>query len=171
MKRFFLSLLSLVAVLQCAIAQSDNPATISVYPAVKDATGLINRISEKLLPYQKHITSKSLIKFMSRVPHTYTGDEGRTTKEDGNSYLVNYTYFYVAGTNQSKVQSLLDLAREKHLYDTTRYRFLFSSGESALEPSDLYVIDLKNPYIIPSLSFTDVRFSKGSYGDSVFKIT
>ena len=171
MKRFFLSLFSLVAVLQCAIAQSDKPATISVYPAVKDATGLINRISEKLLPYQKHITSKSLIKFMSRVPHTYTGDKGRTTEEDRDSYLVNYTYFYVARTDQSKVQSLLDLAREKHLYDTTRYRFLFSSGESALEPSALYVIDLKNPYIIPSLSFTDVRFSKGSYGDSVFKIS
>ena len=171
MKRFFLSLLLLVAVLQCAIAQSDKPATISVYPAVKDATGLINGISEKLLPYQKHITSKSLIKFMSRVPHTYAGDEGRTTEEDRDSYLVNYTYFYVARTDQAKVQSLLDLAREKHLYDTTRYRFLFSSGESALEPSALYVIDLKNPYIIPSLSFTDVRFSKGSYGDSVFKIS
>lgn len=171
MKRFFLSLLLLVAVLQCAIAQSDKPAIISVYPAVKDATGLINGISEKLLPYQKHITSKSLIKFMSRVPHTYAGDEGRTTEEDRDSYLVNYTYFYVARTDLSKVQSLLDLAREKHLYDTTHYRFLFSTGESALEPSALYAIDLKNPYIIPSLSFTDVRCSRGFYGDSVFKIS
>ena len=171
MKRVFLSLLSLVAVLQCAIAQSDKPATLSVYPAVKDATGLINGISEKLLPYQKHITSKSLIKFMSRVPHAYAGDEGRTTEEDRDSYLVNYTYFYVASTDQAKVQSLLDLAREKHLYDTTHYRFLFSSGESALEPSALYAIDLKNPYIIPSLSFTDVRCSKGFYGAYVFKIS
>ena len=171
MKRVILSLVLLVGALQVCFAQSDKPATISVYPAVKDATGLINGISEKLLPYQKHITSKSLIKFMSRVPHTYTGDKGRTTEEDRDSYLVNYTYFYVARTDLSKVQSLLDLAREKHLYDTTHYRFLFSTGESALEPSALYVIDLKNPYIIPSLSFTDVRCSRGFYGDSVFKIS
>ena len=88
MKRFFLSLLLLVAVLQCAIAQSEKPATLSVYPAVKDATGLINRISEKLLPYQKHITSKSLIKFMSRVLHTYAGDKGRTTEEDETHILL-----------------------------------------------------------------------------------
>ena len=101
MKRFFLSLLSLVAVLQCAIAQSDKPATLSVYPASQNVASLIRPINKKLLPYQKHITSKSLIKFMSRVPHTYTGDKGRTTEADRDSYLVNYTYFYVAGTNQS----------------------------------------------------------------------
>ena len=67
MKRFFLSLLWLVAVLQYAIAQSDKPVTLSVYPASQNVASLIRPINKKLLPYQKHITSKSLIDLLDLI--------------------------------------------------------------------------------------------------------
>ena len=67
MKRVILSLLLLVGALQVCFAQSEKPATLSVYPASQNVASLIRPINKKLLPYQKHITSKSLIDLLDFI--------------------------------------------------------------------------------------------------------
>ena len=162
MKRLFLSLLLLVAVLQCAIAQSDKPATLSVYPASQNVASLIRPINKKLLPYQKHITSKSLIDLLDFIS-TEIDKASRSPTDDA--------LFYVSEQNRSMVQSLLNLAKEKGLYDTSHYQLLLSRSSSDKDLYDLHVIDLKSPVAIPTLSITDVRCGKSSDGNPVFQLS
>ena len=162
MKRLFLSLLSLVAVLQCAIAQNDKPATLSVYPASQNVASLIRPINKKLLPYQKHITSKSLIDLLGFID---------TEIDKASPSPTDDALFYVSEQNRSMVQSLLNLAKEKGLYDTTHYQLLLSRSPSDKDLYDLHVIDLKSPVAIPTLSITDARCDKSSDSNPVFQLS
>ena len=163
MKRFFLSLLLLVAVLQCAIAQSDKPTTLSVYPASQNVASLIRPINKKLLPYQKHITSKSLIDLLDFISTEIDKASPSSPTDDA--------LFYVSEQNRSMVQSLLNLAKEKGLYDTSHYQLLLSRSPLDKDLYDLHVIDLKSPVAIPTLSITDVRCGKSSDGNPVFQLS
>ena len=163
MKRFFLSLLSLVAVLQCAIAQSEKPATLSVYPAFQNVASLIRPINKKLLPYQKHITSKSLIDLLDFISTEIDKASPSSPTDDA--------LFYVSEQNRSMVQSLLNLAKEKGLYDTSHYQLLLSRSPLDKDLYDLHVIDLKSPVAIPTLSITNAHCGKSSDGNPVFQLS
>ena len=162
MRRFFLSLLLLVAVLQCAIAQSDKPTTLSVYPASQNVASLIRPINKKLLPYQKHITSKSLIDLLGFID---------TEIDKASPSPTDDALFYVSEQNRSLVQSLLNLAKEKGLYDTSHHQLLLSRSSSDKDLYDLHVIDLKSPVAIPTLSITNARCGKSSDGNPVFQLS
>ena len=66
MKRISLLLLMLISCLQMSMAQALKPVQISFYPVVHDPHELLKSISDKLLPYQKHITTYPLVKYFGR---------------------------------------------------------------------------------------------------------
>ncbi|MCR5078193.1 MAG: hypothetical protein K6A82_09180 [Prevotella sp.] len=57
----------------------------------------------------------------------------------------------------AKVSALLALARSHELYDTLRYRILLAPDKEVEGMADLFVLDLQNPYAMPSVRFTEVN--------------
>ncbi len=66
MKRIIFVLSVFFSCLQPTIAQSLKPVQISFYPVLHDPHELLKSISDKLLPYQKHITTRPLEKYFGR---------------------------------------------------------------------------------------------------------
>lgn len=66
------------------------------------------------------------------------------------------TVFIVNRTDSAKVEALLALAREKGFYDASRYRYFFQLDGLSNTQLYLYIADMKSPYAIPSVQYTDV---------------
>lgn len=154
MKRIIFVLSVFVSCLQLTIAQSLKPVQISFYPVLHDPHELLKSISDKLLPYQKHITTQPLEKYFGRfndeiynngdageadstaafkkrfgtLPDTegYVAAAAAEAADNGEDVAATLTsYVQVNPQDENTVMKLLKLAREKQLYDTSRYMFGF----------------------------------------------
>lgn len=186
MKRISLLLLMLISCLQMSMAQALKPVQISFYPVVHDPHELLKSISDKLLPYQKHITTRPLEKYFGRFNDEIYGNQNAAeadstaafkkrfgTLPDTDGYVAAAaadaadngedvafhmnSYVQVNPQDEKIVMRLLNLAREKQLYDTSRYIFGFGINELMDDWLILCALDKQSPYAIPTASFTAVR--------------
>lgn len=193
MKRISLLLLMLISCLQVTMAQALKPVQISFYPVVHDPHELLKSISDKLLPYQKHITTRPLEKYFGRFNDEIYGNQDATeadstaafkkrfgTLPDTDGYVAAAaadaadngedvafhmnSYVQVNPQDEKIVMRLLNLAREKQLYDTSRYIFGFGINELMDDWLILCALDKQSPYAIPTASFTAVRKDEISDG-------
>lgn len=193
MKRIIFVLSVFVSCLQLTIAQSLKPVQISFYPVLHDPHELLKSISDKLLPYQKHITTRPLEKYFGRfndeiynnedageadstaafkkrfgtLPDTegYVAAAAAEAADNGEDGAATQTsYVQVNPQDENTVMKLLKLAREKQLYDTSRYMFGFGLNRMMGDWSILCALDKKSPYAIPSASFTAVHKEESSEG-------
>lgn len=192
MKRISLLLLMLISCLQMTMAQALKPVQISFYPVVHDPHELLKSISDKLLPYQKHITTRPLEKYFGRFNDEIYGNQDATeadstaafkkrfgTLPDTDGYVAAAaeaadngedvafhmnSYVQVNPQDEKIVMRLLNLAREKQLYDTSRYIFGFGINELMDDWLILCSLDKQSPYAIPTASFTAVRKDEISDG-------
>lgn len=193
MKRISLLLLMLISCLQMSMAQALKPVQISFYPVVHDPHELLKSISDKLLPYQKHITTRPLEKYFGRFNDEIYGNQNAAeadstaafkkrfgTLPDTDGYVaaaaaeaadngedVTFhmnSYVQVNPQDEKIVMRLLNLAREKQLYDTSRYIFGFGINELMDDWLILRALDKQSPYAIPTASFTAVRKDEISDG-------
>ena len=193
MKRIIFVLSVFVSCLQPTIAQSLKPVQISFYPVLHDPHELLKSISDKLLPYQKHITTRPLEKYFGRfndeiynnedageadstaafkkrfgtLPDTegYVAAAAAEAADNGEDVAATQTsYVQVNPQDENTVMKLLKLAREKQLYDTSRYMFGFGLNRMMGDWSILCALDKKSPYAIPSASFTAVHKEESSEG-------
>ena len=193
MKRISLLLLMLISCLQMSMAQALKPVQISFYPVVHDPHELLKSISDKLLPYQKHITTRPLVKYFGRFNDEIYGNQNATeadstaafkkrfgTLPDTDGYVAAAaaeaadngedvafhmnSYVQVNPQDEKIVMRLLNLAREKQLYDTSRYIFGFGINELMDDWLILCALDKQSPYAIPTASFTAVRKDEISDG-------
>lgn len=193
MKRIIFVLSVFVSCLQPTIAQSLKPVQISFYPVLHDPHELLKSISDKLLPYQKHITTRPLEKYFGRfndeiynnedageadstaafkkrfgtLPDTegYVAAAAAEAADNGEDVAATQTsYVQVNPQDENTVMKLLKLAREKQLYDTSRYMFGFGLNRMMDDWSILCALDKKSPYAIPSASFTAVHKEESSEG-------
>ena len=193
MKRIIFVLSVFVSCLQLTIAQSLKPVQISFYPVLHDPHELLKSISDKLLPYQKHITTQPLEKYFGRfndeiynngdvgeadstaafkkrfgtLPDTegYVAAAAAEAADSGEDVAATLTsYVQVNPQDENTVMKLLKLAREKQLYDTSRYMFGFGLNRMMDDWSILCALDKKSPYAIPSASFTAVHKEESSEG-------
>lgn len=176
----------LISCLQMSMAQALKPVQISFYPVVHDPHELLKSISDKLLPYQKHITTYPLVKYFGRFNDEIYGNQNATeadsiaafkkrfgTLPDTDGYVAAAaaeaadngedvafhmnSYVQVNPQDEKIVMRLLNLAREKQLYDTSRYIFGFGINELMDDWLILCALDKQSPYAIPTASFTAVR--------------
>ena len=193
MKRISLLLLMLISCLQMSMAQALKPVQISFYPVVHDPHELLKSISDKLLPYQKHITTYPLVKYFGRFNDEIYGNQNAAeadstaafkkrfgTLPDTDGYVAAAaadaadngedvafhmnSYVQVNPQDEKIVMRLLNLAREKQLYDTSRYIFGFGINELMDDWLILCALDKQSPYAIPTASFTAVRKDEISDG-------
>lgn len=193
MKRISLLLLMLISCLQVTMAQALKPVQISFYPVVHDPHELLKSISDKLLPYQKHITTRPLVKYFGRFNDEIYGNQNAAeadstaafkkrfgTLSDTDGYVAAAaaeaadngedvafhmnSYVQVNPQDEKIVMRLLNLAREKQLYDTSRYIFGFGINELMDDWLILCALDKQSPYAIPTASFTAVRKDEISDG-------
>lgn len=193
MKRISLLLLMLISCLQVTMAQALKPVQISFYPVVHDPHELLKSISDKLLPYQKNITKRPLEKYFGRFNDEIYGNQNAAeadstaafkkrfgTLPDTDGYVAAAaanaadngedvafhmnSYVQVNPQDEKIVMRLLNLAREKQLYDTSRYIFGFGINELMDDWLILCVLDKQSPYAIPTASFTAVRKDEISDG-------
>lgn len=193
MKRISLLLLMLISCLQMSMAQALKPVQISFYPVVHDPHELLKSISDKLLPYQKHITTRPLVKYFGRFNDEIYGNQNAAeanstaafkkrfgTLPDTDGYVAAAaaeaadngedvafhmnSYVQVNPQDEKIVMRLLNLAREKQLYDTSRYIFGFGINELMDDWLILCALDKQSPYAIPTASFTAVRKDEISDG-------
>ncbi|MBF1632626.1 MAG: hypothetical protein HXO51_07100 [Prevotella sp.] len=193
MKRISLLLLMLISCLQMTMAQALKPVQISFYPVVHDPHELLKSISDKLLPYQKNITKRPLVKYFGRFNDEIYGNQDATeadstaafkkrfgTLPDTDGYVAAAaaeaadngedvafhmnSYVQVNPQDEKMVMRLLNLAREKQLYDTSRYIFGFDINELMDDWLILCALDKQSPYAIPTASFTAVRKDEISDG-------
>lgn len=193
MKRISLLLLMLISCLQMSMAQALKPVQIAFYPVVHDPHELLKSISDKLLPYQKHITTRPLVKYFGRFNDEIYGNQNATeadstaafkkrfgTLPDTDGYVAAAaadaadngedvafhmnSYVQVNPQDEKIVMRLLNLAREKQLYDTSRYIFGFGINELMDDWLILCALDKQSPYAIPTASFTAVRKDEISDG-------
>ena len=193
MKRISLLLLMLISCLQVTMAQALKPVQISFYPVVHDPHELLKSISDKLLPYQKHITTRPLVKYFGRFNDEIYGNQNAAeadstaafkkrfgTLPDTDGYVAAAaaeaadngedvafhmnSYVQVNPQDEKIVMRLLNLAREKQLYDTSRYIFGFGINELMDDWLILCALDKQSPYAIPTASFTAVRKDEISDG-------
>lgn len=193
MKRISLLLLMLISCLQMSMAQALKPVQISFYPVVHDPHELLKSISDKLLPYQKHITTRPLVKYFGRFNDEIYGNQNAAeadstaafkkrfgTLSDTDGYVAAAaaeaadngedvafhmnSYVQVNPQDEKIVMRLLNLAREKQLYDTSRYIFGFGINELMDDWLILCALDKQSPYAIPTASFTAVRKDEISDG-------
>lgn len=193
MKRISLLLLMLISCLQMSMAQALKPVQISFYPVVHDPHELLKSISDKLLPYQKHITTRPLVKYFGRFNDEIYGNQNAAeadstaafkkrfgTLPDTDGYVAAAaadaadngedvafhmnSYVQVNPQDEKIVMRLLNLAREKQLYDTSRYIFGFGINELMDDWLILCALDKQSPYAIPKASFTAVRKDEISDG-------
>lgn len=193
MKRIIFVLSVFFSCLQPTIAQSLKPVQISFYPVLHDPHELLKSISDKLLPYQKHITTRPLEKYFGRfndeiynnedageadstaafkkhfgtLPDTegYVAAAAAEAADNGEDVAATQTsYVQVNPQDENTVMKLLKLAREKQLYDTSRYMFGFGLNRMMDDWSILCALDKKSPYAIPSASFTAVHKEESSEG-------
>lgn len=193
MKRISLLLLMLISCLQVTMAQALKPVQISFYPVVHDPHELLKSISDKLLPYQKHITTRPLVKYFGRFNDEIYGNQNAAeadstaafkkrfgTLPDTDGYVAAAaaeaadngedvafhmnSYVQVNPQDEKMVMRLLNLAREKQLYDTSRYIFGFGINELMEDWLILCALDKQSPYAIPTASFTAVRKDEISDG-------
>lgn len=193
MKRISLLLLMLISCLQVTMAQALKPVQISFYPVVHDPHELLKSISDKLLPYQKQITTRPLVKYFGRFNDEIYGNQNATeadstaafkkrfgTLPDTDGYVAAAaaeaadngedvafhmnSYVQVNPQDEKIVMRLLNLAREKQLYDTSRYIFGFGINELMDDWLILCALDKQSPYAIPTASFTAVRKDEISDG-------
>ena len=193
MKRIIFVLSVFFSCLQPTIAQSLKPVQISFYPVLHDPHELLKSISDKLLPYQKHITTRPLEKYFGRfndeiynnedageadstaafkkrfgtLPDTegYVAAAAAEAADNGEDVAATQTsYVQVNPQDENTVMKLLKLAREKQLYDTSRYMFGFGLNRMMGDWSILCALDKKSPYAIPSASFTAVHKEESSEG-------
>lgn len=193
MKRISLLLLMLISCLQMSMAQALKPVQISFYPVVHDPHELLKSISDKLLPYQKHITTRPLEKYFGRFNDEIYGNQNAAeadstaafkkrfgTLPDTDGYVAAAaaeaadngedvafhmnSYVQVNPQDEKIVMRLLNLAREKQLYDTSRYIFGFGINELMDDWLILCALDKQSPYAIPTASFTAVRKDEISDG-------
>lgn len=193
MKRISLLLLMLISCLQMTMAQALKPVQISFYPVVHDPHELLKSISDKLLPYQKNITKRPLEKYFGRFNDEIYGNQNATeadstaafkkrfgTLPDTDGYVAAAaaeaadngedvafhmnSYVQVNPQDEKMVMRLLNLAREKQLYDTSRYIFGFGINELMDDWLILCALDKQSPYAIPTASFTAVRKDEISDG-------
>ena len=193
MKRISLLLLMLISCLQMSMAQALKPVQISFYPVVHDPHELLKSISDKLLPYQKHITTYPLVKYFGRFNDEIYGNQNAAeadstaafkkrfgTLPDTDGYVAAAaadaadngedvafhmnSYVQVNPQDEKIVMRLLNLAREKQLYDTSRYIFGFGINELKDDWLILCALDKQSPYAIPTASFTAVRKDEISDG-------
>lgn len=186
MKRISLLLLMLISCLQMSMAQALKPVQISFYPVVHDPHELLKSISDKLLPYQKNITKRPLEKYFGRFNDEIYGNQNAAeadstaafkkrfgTLPDTDGYVAAAaaeaadngedvafhmnSYVQVNPQDEKIVMRLLNLAREKQLYDTSRYIFGFGINELMDDWLILCALDKQSPYAIPTASFTAVR--------------
>ena len=183
----------LISCLQMSMAQALKPVQISFYPVVHDPHELLKSISDKLLPYQKHITTYPLVKYFGRFNDEIYGNQNAAeadstaafkkrfgTLPDTDGYVAAAaadaadngedvafhmnSYVQVNPQDEKIVMRLLNLAREKQLYDTSRYIFGFGINELMDDWLILYALDKQSPYAIPTASFTAVRKDEISDG-------
>lgn len=193
MKRISLLLLMLISCLQMTMAQALKPVQIAFYPVVHDPHELLKSISNKLLPYQKNITKRPLEKYFGRFNDEIYGNQDATeadstaafkkrfgTLPDTDGYVAAAaaeaadngedvafhmnSYVQVNPQDEKIVMRLLNLAREKQLYDTSRYIFGFGINELKDDWLILCALDKQSPYAIPTASFTAVRKDEISDG-------
>ena len=193
MKRISLLLLMLISCLQMTMAQALKPVQISFYPVVHDPHELLKSISDKLLPYQKNITKRPLEKYFGRFNDEIYGNQNAAeadstaafkkrfgTLPDTDGYVAAAaaeaadngedvafhmnSYVQVNPQDEKIVMRLLNLAREKQLYDTSRYIFGFGINELMDDWLILCALDKQSPYAIPTASFTAVRKDEISDG-------
>lgn len=193
MKRISLLLLMLISCLQMTMAQALKPVQIAFYPVVHDPHELLKSISDKLLPYQKNITTRPLVKYFGRFNDEIYGNQDATeadstaafkkrfgTLPDTDGYVAAAaaeaadngedvafhmnSYVQVNPQDEKIVMRLLNLAREKQLYDTSRYIFGFGINELMDDWLILCALDKQSPYAIPTASFTAVRKDEISDG-------
>lgn len=193
MKRISLLLLMLISCLQMSMAQALKPVQISFYPVVHDPHELLKSISDKLLPYQKHITTYPLVKYFGRFNDEIYGNQNAAeadstaafkkrfgTLPDTDGYVAAAaadaadngedvafhmnSYVQVNPQDEKIVMRLLNLAREKQLYDTSRYIFGFGINELMDDWLILCALDKQSPYAIPTASYTAVRKDEISDG-------
>ena len=183
----------LISCLQMSMAQALKPVQISFYPVVHDPHELLKSISDKLLPYQKHITTYPLVKYFGRFNDEIYGNQNAAeadstaafkkrfgTLPDTDGYVAAAaadaadngedvafhmnSYVQVNPQDEKIVMRLLNLAREKQLYDTSRYIFGFGINELMDDWLILCALDKQSPYAIPTASFTAVRKDEISDG-------
>lgn len=193
MKRISLLLLMLISCLQMSMAQALKPVQISFYPVVHDPHELLKSISDKLLPYQKHITTYPLVKYFGRFNDEIYGNQNAAeadstaafkkrfgTLPDTDGYVAAAaadaadngedvafhmnSYVQVNPQDEKIVMRLLNLAREKQLYDTSRYIFGFGINELMDDWLILCALDKQSPYAMTTASFTAVRKDEISDG-------
>lgn len=193
MKRISLLLLMLISCLQMSMAQALKPVQISFYPVVHDPHELLKSISDKLLPYQKNITKRPLEKYFGRFNDEIYGNQNAAeadstaafkkrfgTLPDTDGYVAAAaaeatdngedvafhmnSYVQVNPQDEKIVMRLLNLAREKQLYDTSRYIFGFGINELMDDWLILCALDKQSPYAMPTASFTAVRKDEISDG-------
>ena len=183
----------LISCLQMSMAQALKPVQISFYPVVHDPHELLKSISDKLLPYQKNITKRPLEKYFGRFNDEIYGNQNAAeadstaafkkrfgTLPDTDGYVAAAaaeaadngedvafhmnSYVQVNPQDEKIVMRLLNLAREKQLYDTSRYIFGFGINELMDDWLILCALDKQSPYAIPTASFTAVRKDEISDG-------
>ena len=193
MKRISLLLLMLISCLQMSMAQALKPVQIAFYPVVHDPHELLKSISDKLLPYQKHITTRPLVKYFGRFNDEIYGNQNAAeadstatfkkrfgTLPDTDGYVAAAaaeaadngedvafhmnSYVQVNPQDEKIVMRLLNLAREKQLYDTSRYIFGFGINELMDDWLILCALDKQSPYAMTTASFTAVRKDEISDG-------
>ena len=193
MKRISLLLLMLISCLQMTMAQALKPVQIAFYPVVHDPHELLKSISDKLLPYQKNITKRPLEKYFGRFNDEIYGNQNATEADSTAAFKKRFgilpdtdgyvaaaaaeaadngedvafhmnSYVQVNPQDEKIVMRLLNLAREKQLYDTSRYIFGFGINELMDDWLILCALDKQSPYAIPTASFTAVRKDEISDG-------
>ena len=193
MKRISLLLLMLISCLQMSMAQALKPVQIAFYPVVHDPHELLKSISDKLLPYQKHITTRPLVKYFGRFNDEIYGNQNAAEADSTTAFKKRFgtlpdtdgyvaaaaaeaadngedvafhmnSYVQVNPQDEKIVMRLLNLAREKQLYDTSRYIFGFGINELMDDWLILCALDKQSTYAIPTASFTAVRKDEISDG-------
>lgn len=193
MKRISLLLLMLISCLQVTMAQALKPVQISFYPVVHDPHELLKSISDKLLPYQKQITTRPLVKYFGRFNDEIYGNQNAAEADSTEAFKKRFgtlpdtdgyvaaaaaeaadngedvafhmnSYVQVNPQDEKIVMRLLNLAREKQLYDTSRYIFGFGINELMDDWLILCALDKQSTYAIPTASFTAVSKEEISDG-------
>ncbi|MBF1608048.1 MAG: hypothetical protein HXO35_08340, partial [Prevotella sp.] len=95
----------------------------------------------------------------------YVAAAAAEAADNGEDVAATQTsYVQVNPQDENTVMKLLKLAREKQLYDTSRYMFGFGLNRMMDDWSILCALDKKSPYAIPSASFTAVHKEESSDG-------
>ena len=183
----------LISCLQVTMAQALKPVQISFYPVVHDPHELLKSISDKLLPYQKQITTRPLVKYFGRFNDEIYGNQNAAEADSTEAFKKRFgtlpdtdgyvaaaaaeaadngedvafhmnSYVQVNPQDEKIVMRLLNLAREKQLYDTSRYIFGFGINELMDDWLILCALDKQSTYAIPTASFTAVSKEEISDG-------